>query len=134
MLLEGIIQDFGIKNIVIARDGREAVNELKNASPAFDIVLCDWDMPELNGLEVRKQVRHLARLQDTHFIMVTAVSEAARIKQAIGEGITDYIVKPVDAETLEKKIKIALAGDSPPSTQPPTASPQAPNSTTDANP
>ena len=110
MLLEGIVEDIGIKHTVIARDGRDALNELKNSTPAFDIVLCDWDMPELTGLEVRKQVRNLARLQDTHFIMVTAVSEASRIKQAIGEGITDYIVKPVDATILEKKILTALAG------------------------
>ena len=110
MLLEGIVEDFGIKHISIARDGRDALNALKNASPAFDIVLCDWDMPEMSGLEVRRQVRNLARLQDTHFIMVTAVSEASRIKQAIGEGITDYIVKPVDASILEKKIMTALAG------------------------
>jgi two-component system chemotaxis response regulator CheY len=115
MLLEGILEDIGLKHISIARDGREAVNMLKNASPSYDIVLSDWDMPELNGLEVRRQVRNLARLQDTHFIMVTAVSEAARIKEAIGEGITDYVVKPVDASILEKKVKAALAGVNTPS-------------------
>lgn len=111
ILLEGIVEDIGIKHISIARDGREAVSALKNASPSFDIVLCDWDMPELSGLEVRRQVRNLAKLQDTHFIMVTAVSESARIKEAITEGITDYVIKPVDASIIEKKIRTALAGD-----------------------
>lgn len=111
ILLEGIVNDIGIKHISIARDGREAVSALKNASPSFDIVLCDWDMPELSGLEVRRQVRNLAKLQDTHFIMVTAVSESARIKEAITEGITDYVIKPVDASIIEKKIKAALAGN-----------------------
>ena len=108
MLLEGIMEDIGIKHIERAQDGREAVSMLKNASPPFDIVLCDWDMPELNGIQVRKQVRNLARLQDTHFIMVTAVSEAARIKEAISEGITDYVIKPVDGNILERKVKLAL--------------------------
>jgi two-component system, chemotaxis family, chemotaxis protein CheY len=108
LLLQGIVEDIGIKHIVTAKDGREAVNTLKNTSPPFDIVLCDWDMPELTGLEVRRQVRQLARLQDTHFIMVTAVSEVSRIREAIAEGITDYVVKPVDASIIEKKIKTAL--------------------------
>lgn len=108
MLLEGILEDIGIKHIEHAKDGREAVSMLKNASPPFDIVLCDWDMPELNGIQVRKQVRNLARLQDSHFIMVTAVSEAARIKEAISEGITDYVIKPVDGNILERKVKQAL--------------------------
>lgn len=119
MLLEGIVEDLGIKHIERAKDGREAVSMLKNASPVFDIVLCDWDMPELTGLEVKRQVRNLARLQDTHFIMVTAVSEAARIKEAIGEGITDYVIKPIDANILEKKIQAALAGDDQASTAKP---------------
>lgn len=112
MLLEGIIEDLGIKHIAIAKDGREAVHALKNASPSFDIVLCDWDMPELSGLEVKREVSHLAKLQETHFIMVTAVSASARIKEAIAQGITDYVIKPVDASIIEKKITAALAGDS----------------------
>ncbi|HEY7773192.1 MAG TPA: response regulator [Marinagarivorans sp.] len=109
-LLEGLLRDIGVKSIEFARDGRQAVSMLKNASPTFDIVLCDWNMPELTGLEVKKQVRNLARLQDTHFIMVTAVTESTRIKEAIGEGITDYIIKPIDGTILEKKIKSALTG------------------------
>ena len=109
-LLEGLIRDIGVTSIEFARDGRQAVRMLTNASPTFDIVLCDWNMPELSGLEVKKQVRNLARLQDTHFIMVTAVTESARIREAIGEGITDYIIKPIDGAILEKKIKAALTG------------------------
>lgn len=110
MLIEGIIRDIGVKSIELARDGRQAISMLKNASPPFDIVLCDWNMPEFDGLEVKKQVGNLARLQETHFIMVTAVTESARIKEAIGEGITDYIIKPIDGNILEKKIKAALLG------------------------
>lgn len=112
LLLRGILDDLGIKKIDSVRDGREALNALQNCSPAYDLVLCDWDMPEMNGLEVRKQVKQLAKLQDTHFMMVTAVSEAARIREAISQGITDYIVKPIDIDVLEKKIKTALGLDS----------------------
>jgi two-component system, chemotaxis family, chemotaxis protein CheY len=111
MLLRGILDDLGIKKIDSAKDGREALHALQNSSPPYDLVLCDWDMPEMSGLEVRKQVKQLAKLQDTHFMMVTAVSEAARIREAIGQGITDYIVKPIDIDILERKIRIALGLD-----------------------
>ncbi|HEY6530546.1 MAG TPA: response regulator [Cellvibrionaceae bacterium] len=112
MMLRGILTDIGVKKIDCAKDGREALNALHNTSPAYDLVLCDWDMPEMTGLEVRKQIKQLAKFQDTHFMMVTSVSEAAKIREAIGQGITDYIVKPIDATTLEKKIRVALGWDS----------------------
>lgn len=110
LLLQGVLEDMGITKVDIVEDGRAAVYALQNCSPPFDIVLCDWDMPEMNGLEVRKAVKSLAKLQDTHFVMVTAVSEAARIKEAIMNGVNDYIVKPVDVDVLEKKLLAALAG------------------------
>jgi two-component system, chemotaxis family, chemotaxis protein CheY len=113
MMLRGILADVGIKKIDCAKDGREALNALHNNSPAYDLVLCDWDMPEMTGLEVRKQIKQLAKFQDTHFMMVTSVSEAAKIREAIGQGITDYIVKPIDTATLEKKIRVALGWDAP---------------------
>ena len=70
-------------------------------------------MPELSGLEVRKQIKQLAKFQDTHFMMVTSISEAAKIREAIGQGITDYIVKPIDTATLEKDprgLRVGSAG------------------------
>lgn len=109
-LLRGILEDMGIKRIDLVEDGRAAVYALQNCSPPYDIVLCDWDMPEMTGLEVRKSVKTLAKLRDTHFVMVTAVSEASRIREAIMHGVNDYIVKPVDVDILEKKLRTALAG------------------------
>lgn len=111
MMLRGVLADLGIKKIDSVKDGREALNALQNKSPAYDLVLCDWDMPEVNGLEVRKQIKQLAKFQDTHFMMVTSVTEAAKIREAIGQGITDYIIKPIDAALLERKIRAALGWD-----------------------
>lgn len=109
-LLRGVLEDMKIKHIDVVIDGRAAVFALQNCSPPYDIVLCDWNMPEMNGLEVRKAIKNLAKLQDTHFMMVTALSEAAHIREAIGHGINDYIIKPIDTDVLEKKLKAALAG------------------------
>lgn len=112
-LLHGILEEMGFEteHITHVSDGRAALFALQNCSPPYDIVLCDWDMPEMTGLEVRKAVKNLAKLQDTHFMMVTAMTEAAQIKEAINEGIGDYIVKPIDIDTLEKKLRLALAGE-----------------------
>lgn len=109
-LLRGILQDMRITHIDVVTDGRAALYALQNCSPPFDLVLCDWDMPEMSGLEVHRSVRTLAKLRDTHFVMVTAVSESNRIREAIQQGVDDYLVKPIDIEILEKKIKAALAG------------------------
>lgn len=109
-LLRGVLEDMGIQKVEVVEDGRAAVYALQNCSPPYDIVLCDWDMPEMNGLDVRKSVKSLAKLQDTHFVMVTAISEASRIREAIQHGVNDYIVKPVDVEVLEKKLLVALKG------------------------
>jgi len=110
-LLRGILEDMGISHIDLVTDGRAALYALQNSSPPYDLVLCDWDMPEMNGLEVHRSVRALAKLRDTHFVMVTAISESNRIREAIQQGVSDYLVKPIDIEILEKKLKAALAGD-----------------------
>ena len=110
-LLRGVLEDMGIKKVDMVEDGRAALYALQNCSPPYDIVLCDWDMPEMTGLEVRKGVKNLAKLRDTHFMMVTAISDTARIKEAIQHGVNDYIVKPIDIDNLEKKLRVALAGN-----------------------
>lgn len=108
LLLKGILEDFGIKKIDTAADGKDALVALQKCSPPYDLVLCDWDMPVMSGLEVRKRVKQLHALQDTPFIMVTAISDIARIREAASQGFTDYIVKPVDMDILERKVKAAL--------------------------
>lgn len=109
-LLRGILEDMGIRHIEVVSDGRSALYALQNCSPPYDLVLCDWDMPEMSGLDVHRSVRTLAKLRDTHFVMVTAVSESNRIREAIQQGVNDYMVKPIDIEILEKKLRAALAG------------------------
>ena len=107
-LLLDVLQDIGVKVADVAKDGKEAFDRIKRAEAPYDIILCDWDMPELTGLEVHKKAKASNTLKGAHFIMVTAVSEAARIREAIQQGVNDYIVKPIDIDKLEGKIKVAL--------------------------
>lgn len=110
-LLMDVLEDFGIKNVALADDGVAAFDKIKAAQDAFDLVLCDWDMPLLNGLEVYAKAKASNTLRNAHFMMVTAVSEAARIKEAIQLGVNDYIVKPIDIDVLEAKIRAAFSMD-----------------------
>jgi two-component system chemotaxis response regulator CheY len=113
-LLRGVLEDMGINRIDVVTDGRAALYALQNCSPPYDLVLCDWDMPEMSGIDVHRNVKSLAKLRDTHFVMVTAISAASRIREAIQQGVSDYLVKPIDIDVLEKKVKAALAGGEPP--------------------
>ncbi|SMF07905.1 two-component system, chemotaxis family, response regulator CheY [Alteromonadaceae bacterium Bs31] len=107
-LLMDILEDFGMKLVDLATDGKEAFDKIKAAESPYDLILCDWDMPELTGLEVHTKAKASNTLKNAHFMMVTAVSEAARIREAIQQGVNDYIVKPIDIDVLEGKIKAAL--------------------------
>ena len=103
-----ILTDFGIKIIVTAKDGREAFDKLKNASPPFDIMLCDWEMPELSGLQVLEKAKASNTLGETLFWMVTSNTDPGKIKEAAAKGIHGYIAKPVDPAILEEKLKAAI--------------------------
>lgn len=103
-LLEMILQSAGIEKIHIAEDGIKAISMLYEATIPYDLVLCDMNMPLKNGLDVHKAIRDSEHCADTFFMLVTAVSEAKQIHAAINSGVNDYIVKPIEKDTLLKKI------------------------------
>ena len=108
-LLAEILADMGMRYIDIAEDGMIAFDKIKRAKEdPYNVILCDWDMPELSGLEVHEKAKASNTLKGAHFIMVTAVSEASRIREAITQGVNDYIVKPIDMDILEGKLKAAI--------------------------
>jgi two-component system chemotaxis response regulator CheY len=103
-LLQTILSSTGITKIDIAEDGLKAISMLYATNPVYDLVLCDWNMPIKNGLDVHNAMRAAERYIDTCFILVTAVTEAAQIRAAIEEGVDDYIVKPIEEQKILKKI------------------------------
>ncbi len=111
-LLVSMLQDIGIKQVDTATDGREAFDKIKSSKESYDIVFCDWDMPELSGIEVHQKAVASNTLREAHFCMVTAVTEAQKIREAILQGINDYIVKPIDAQKLEEKVKATIEAKS----------------------
>jgi two-component system chemotaxis response regulator CheY len=107
-LMVTTVGSMGAKNIDVGSDGIQAFDKIKSAESPYDIILCDWDMPELTGLEVHQKAKASNTLRGAYFCMVTGVSDAKMIRAAIQQGVSDYIVKPIDATVLEGKLNNAL--------------------------
>lgn len=100
----------------------EAALEYLRRMP-FDLVLCDWNMPRMNGLELLQLVRENDRINKTPFIMITGNDEKSGIVKLVKMGIRDYIIKPVSIEVLSARIRNVLYGPAPAPTAEPTAEP-----------
>ena len=105
-LLKASLMKAGFEDISEAMNGEELLKKLNEV--AFDIIICDWDMPRMSGIDALHRIRSSDTLKDIPFVMVTAVSEAAQVKQAIEAGISDYIVKPIKPEVFVEKVKSIL--------------------------
>ncbi len=103
-LISTYLLQMGIKKIDIAEDGLRAISMLYDAKHLYTLVLCDWNMPIKTGLDVHNAMRAAERYEDTCFMLVTGVTEAKQIRTAIEEGVDDYLIKPIDPVTLNKKI------------------------------
>ena len=102
-IVRNILGQLGIKNVDEADDGSTALPKLKQNK--YDIVISDWNMPKMTGLDLLKAVRADENLKSLPFLMVTAEALKDNIVAAAQEGISDYVVKPFTAATLEEKLK-----------------------------
>jgi len=89
-----------------AVNGRKAMAML--GKEAFDLVLCDWEMPEMSGLELLTWCRQQPELKSLQFIMVTSRGDKENVIQAIQAGVSDFVGKPFTNEQLLTKVKKAL--------------------------
>lgn len=101
-LIKVTLKQAGFDDLDEAVDGERAIEKL--AKNDYDFLICDWNMPKLNGLEVLQQVRNEQRLRNLPFIMLTANANADHVRKAIDLGVTDYVSKPFKPETLLKKM------------------------------
>lgn len=101
-MLDTILRDAGATHIQRARDGRLAINDLRKNLDIYDLIISDWEMPEVNGLELLQQVR--IRRPELPFIMLTGRSKKEEILAAVQANVTAYISKPFSPHELKKKI------------------------------
>ena len=99
-IIKGALQKGGISSIVEAVNGKEAVAAVM--ADQVDIILMDWNMPEMNGLEAVKTIR--AAGNDCTIMMVTTEAEKHRVIEALQSGVNDYLVKPFTPDALMDKI------------------------------
>ena len=103
---KNILGQLGVKNVDEADDGSTALPKLQ--ANKYDIVLLDWNMPTMTGLELLKAIRSDENLKSIPVIMVTAEALKDNIVAAAQAGVNDYIVKPFTAASLEEKIAKVL--------------------------
>jgi len=101
-VIRNLLKQVGYENIVEAEDGVIALKTLK--SQKIDFVVSDWNMPNMTGLELLKAVRSDEDLKSTPFLMVTAEALQDNVIAAVKAGVSNYIIKPFTAETLNDKI------------------------------
>lgn len=101
-IIKNILTQLGFKNIIEADDGTTALSVLK--SEKIGLIVSDWNMPKMTGLDLLKAVRADASMADTPFIMVTAEAQQDNIILAVKAKVSQYIVKPFTAETLSEKL------------------------------
>ena len=97
----------GFKNIIEVTDGNTALEQLKKEKA--DLVIADWHMPNMNGLNLFRAIRKEELWQDIPFLMVTVEKDHQKVQEAIQAGGRDYIVKPIKVESFKKKTRELLS-------------------------
>ncbi len=107
-IIRNLLKQLGFDNVDEATDGSTALQRLRDKS--YGLVISDWNMEPMTGLQLLKEVRADAKLKHVPFIMVTAESKTENVIAAKEAGVTNYIVKPFNAETLKQKL-VAVFGN-----------------------
>lgn len=113
VLVKGMLSSIGYQQVVTAQDGRQALEVIETLDDdgMFDVILCDWNMPHVSGLEVLKQVRTFA--PDVPFMMVTGETDGGATREARDSGATTCLTKPFSQDALSRKMSVVerlLAG------------------------
>lgn len=101
-IVKNLLRQLGYENIEEAEDGAQAYTKLKSGN--FGFVVSDWNMPNMDGLDLLKKVRSDPDLKNTPILMVTAEAEKEKVITAIQAGVNNYVVKPFTGEMLKEKI------------------------------
>ena len=110
-IVRNVLKQIGYTSVEEAPDGKEALKKLKGGG--FGLVVTDWNMPVMTGLELLKVIRVDAELKILPVLMVTAEAQKENIIEAIQAGVSNYVVKPFTAEALLEKLTKVFAKKTP---------------------
>lgn len=102
-LLRLDLKEIGISQLYLAKDGKEALDFLSDCDEMINVIICDWNMPRVSGLEVLRQIRTVDA--DIPFMMLTGAIDETSVTIAKKDNVTSYLGKPYTQEDLEKKLK-----------------------------
>jgi two-component system chemotaxis response regulator CheY len=101
-IIKNLLKQIGYVNIDEAEDGADAYSKIENGGYGF--IISDWNMPNMDGLELLGKIRSNDELKHLPLLMVTAEAEKEKVISAIQTGVNNYIVKPFTAEILKEKM------------------------------
>jgi two-component system chemotaxis response regulator CheY len=101
-IVKNVLKQLGFANVEEAENGQEALQKLR--SDTFGFVVSDWNMPVMTGIDMLRAIRADEKLKTTPVLMVTAEAQQSNLVEAVQAGVSNYIVKPFTAETLQEKI------------------------------
>ena len=107
-IIRNLLKQLGFNNVDEAADGSAALKKLREKG--YGLVISDWNMEPMTGLQLLREVRADTALKEIPFVMITAESKTENVVAAKQAGVDNYIVKPFNAETLKKKL-ISVIGE-----------------------
>ena len=105
-IIRNLLKQLGFDNVDEATDGSEALQKLRDKN--YGLVISDWNMEPMTGLQLLREVRKDLKLKGTPFIMITAESKTDNVVAAKEAGVNNYIVKPFNAATLKTKLESVI--------------------------
>jgi DNA-binding response OmpR family regulator len=106
-MLKKMLKDMHINQVYEAGNGRDGLKMLDAAPDMVDLVICDWNMPTITGIDLLRQVRSVGF--DIPFLMLTGRADADSVVEARDAGVSGYIAKPFSRDQLEAKLRIVMS-------------------------
>ena len=106
-IVKNVLKQIGYSDITEAENGQDAFTKLKVGG--FGLVVSDWNMPVMPGIELLRSVRADPELKALPFLMVTAEAQKENIIEAVQAGVSNYVVKPFTADALQEKLEKIFA-------------------------
>lgn len=102
-IVKNCLKQLGFENVTEAEDGQIAWGKVQDGS--FKLIISDWNMPNMMGIDLLKTVRGDERFKATPFLMVTAEAQKENVLEAAKAGVSNYIIKPFTADMLQSKLE-----------------------------